>query len=382
MNPLVDPIKIFAPSVEVGDPNDPNTFLAEHPYKILEEGRAYRVPYITGLNSEEGLYLNGRIMNNPRLIKLIETRWDDISAQFLQYNASNKEITEKIKQFYNLNSAAVQENTLTKLENETSKTDLLDFNYFEEFHKLTNIFSDRMYNTATRESVRLQAQFSPVYTYYNSYQGEWCFVTTFVSDDEDANCDQPPSRYTSPWWKENIELKSRPNYGVSHADELPFFFNYTGAREINSTCVDYQISLDLVKLWVDFAYNSTNMTFRGSQWKPVDPRAPTMKYLSITNDIQHSAHHSTCAGEGEIKAQSNHSLLIDEPILERIKFWESLKLPTYGIDFDNGLNLDVDHLLLLDNIKVKLPTAEILKLEPNALLSSTINLIDTKSNIL
>lgn len=56
-SPIMDPLKIFAPSVEtvVEGVSVNQLFLTEHPYDILREGRAHRVPLLTGVNSDEGL---------------------------------------------------------------------------------------------------------------------------------------------------------------------------------------------------------------------------------------------------------------------------------------------------------------------------------------
>lgn len=51
----MNPLKIFAPSVESAGAENKEAFLSEHPYDILSEGRAHRVPLLTGVNSHEGL---------------------------------------------------------------------------------------------------------------------------------------------------------------------------------------------------------------------------------------------------------------------------------------------------------------------------------------
>lgn len=50
----MNPLKVFAPSIEIGG-SEKETFLSEHPYDILKDGRAHRVPLLTGVNSHEGL---------------------------------------------------------------------------------------------------------------------------------------------------------------------------------------------------------------------------------------------------------------------------------------------------------------------------------------
>lgn len=42
---------IFGPTLEKG----PNPFLADHPYKLLKEGKVYNVPWISSNVNDEGI---------------------------------------------------------------------------------------------------------------------------------------------------------------------------------------------------------------------------------------------------------------------------------------------------------------------------------------
>ena len=176
-------------------------------------------------------------MKLPKLITLLETQWDQISPKLLQYDLSRKDITEKIREFYKLGQGP--------------------FNYFQEFPKLTQILSDRMYLAATHELAKIQSHFSSVYMYYYNYHGDWQFVSSFV--DGNYSIEELESmekaKAEAPWWIENIIEKKPPNFGVSHADELSLFFNYTGSIPITKDSKDFEMSEALVNLWVQYSYD-------------------------------------------------------------------------------------------------------------------------------
>jgi carboxylesterase type B len=159
-----------------------------------------------------------------------------VAPQLLQYDPSRTDVTAKIRDFYKLGFAQT-------------------LNYFQEFPKITKILSDRMYNAATSELGRIQSQFSPVYMYYYNYHGVWQFVSTFsahsVSGEEREVIAR--SQALATWWKKNIVERNPPSFGVSHADELSLFFNYTGSVPIGPGSKDYEMSMALVSLWVQFA---------------------------------------------------------------------------------------------------------------------------------
>lgn len=64
-DPLREIIDVFVPTVELNI-TDGNTFLAEHPKKLLQAGKINKVPAIIGFNSEEGLLNSaGRLLLIP-----------------------------------------------------------------------------------------------------------------------------------------------------------------------------------------------------------------------------------------------------------------------------------------------------------------------------
>jgi carboxylesterase type B len=59
---VTEPLAFFGPVVE-SIPMDPkeSSFLTEHPYSIISSGRQHAIPWITGINAQEGLITTGGI---------------------------------------------------------------------------------------------------------------------------------------------------------------------------------------------------------------------------------------------------------------------------------------------------------------------------------
>ena len=56
----MNPLEIFAPSIENCERGSKDCFLPAHPYEILQKGQASRVPVLTGINSEDGFVSTAR----------------------------------------------------------------------------------------------------------------------------------------------------------------------------------------------------------------------------------------------------------------------------------------------------------------------------------
>jgi len=104
----------------------------------------------------------------------------------------------------------------------------------------------------------------------------------------------------SAWVKKNILGIELPKLGVSHADELSVLFPVAWDSDIIPGGKDYQMSVDVIKLWVAFAKNEP-LKIQNTLWKPVAPKA--IKYLKLD----------------KITSQ------VDPPFQKRLDVWESLK---------------------------------------------------------
>ena len=106
------------------------------------------------------------------------------------------------------------------------------------------------------KSVLLQSEFSDVYTYYYSYEGEFTLTNLLLA----LKGKYPVAieyivHKISQWFTKNFLSSSITHFGACHGDELALLFKLNGLYEIKPGHKDYQMSKDLVKLWSDFARN-------------------------------------------------------------------------------------------------------------------------------
>ncbi|CAG7713563.1 unnamed protein product [Allacma fusca] len=237
-------LEVFCPSVEV---SSDDSFLTKHPYDVIVDGEAQRVPWISGSASGEGLLYINPILENPTLVKQMNENWTEAAPTYLYYNKSQNDITARITDFYFGDK---------------------EINFQKLIVNFTKLWSDRLYISFTRNTAMMQAKFSPVYTYFFDYK------------------------------------KDESNFAANHGEELFLLFPLNPTVGLNSK--HYKISKDLVKLWVQFAADEPVLNFQDHLWEPIDVsgKAP-IKYLYLSNGL---------------------NAFIEDPIKERMGFWDALNL--------------------------------------------------------
>ncbi|KAG5328877.1 ESTF Esterase, partial [Acromyrmex heyeri] len=264
------PMIPFRPVIE---PKHPGAFLIEDPLISVREGRLLDVPWMTGINSEEGAIKVAGIYGREQNVKELETNFDKIVPMSLlydeRYNVTNEdlrnEITATIRNFYFGYNA-------------------IDYTEYSRF-KVVDMYSDSWFNHGTHEAVRdfIVNQTSPVFYYYFAYKGSVSFSTIFGDPVRD--------------------------YGVSHADDLQYLFP-VGEQLFPNTALseeDHKMIDIMTYIWYNFA-NSGNPTPKITKviplkWKPVKTNSAP-EYLRIENSK---------------KITMDHSLL-----WQRMIFWDSL----------------------------------------------------------
>ncbi|CAL8100204.1 unnamed protein product [Orchesella dallaii] len=288
LDPLREAITIFKPSVEVDIP-DGNTFITEHPRDLALRGDYNRVPWIMGVNSEEGLITSAVILANKTMADKAKTDWPFFIERALWFNSSKGIAAEKIRNFYfgnNADPALVAENP------------------FEALDNYTTMISDRGFNHDAHHGARIQSKYSPVYMYYYSYRGEWSAVNYFKEvRGAWPRLVEVAWAIAAAWVRKNILGQPLTNYGASHSDELALMFHMPWVSDVTPECNDYTMSLDLIKLWADFGRKTEPLLFRDVEWEPVKPWENTVRYLKIDSEPS----------------------MIDEPFTERVKFWDTLE---------------------------------------------------------
>lgn len=194
----------FSPFAVVVDKWATNPVLPEHPYLLIKNKKMVDLPWIASYTGSEGLY-PGSFFYKEHLLGELDSQWNKLLPHILDYNYTASQdnhdtISEKIRQKY--------------LGNEKLTTD--------NFPKLLQLLTDRLFKAGIRKSLRLQAaeMTSPVYMYDYTYRG---------------------AHSKSESWS-----GSTKNFGASHGDDtgMVLYLNMdTASREDDREMQDLMINL-------------------------------------------------------------------------------------------------------------------------------------------
>jgi len=174
-------------------------------------------------------------MANQTLRELAQSDWNDFVSKLLLF-AKNDEASKQIRDFY--------------------FQDIKDVTTFDNLHRYTTMISDRGFFVDMHHCARLHAKFSPTFVYYYAYPGEWTVANLFMEvRGQLPRLMEVGWAVIYSWFNLSLLGRTLPNYGASHGDELAMFFNMPWISDISSESRDYQMSLDMVKLWASFAKN-------------------------------------------------------------------------------------------------------------------------------
>jgi carboxylesterase type B len=268
--------------------DDEDAFIVEHPLEILAKGRAHRVPWMIGVNSDEGLLTSIAFYSSDHVMQSYEKVMDKriLRAFGLRHEVPNKEeLALKAKEIY-----------FPKDSNFTKEEKLAQF---------TKLFSDAGFNLHVSHAISVQRQFSPVYPYYYSRRGGPSLTTLLTMLTSQGSLAKKLLVFGF-WSLYNKITGSKPmDYGVCHSDELAMQFRvdrlYNVAKDPSSA--DYKFSKEMVKLWVDYAKDDTTLEFKGVRFPAQEPQKP-LQYFEICETPK----------------------LIDEPFAERTDALKSLGL--------------------------------------------------------
>ncbi|CAG7821048.1 unnamed protein product [Allacma fusca] len=244
----------FMPSIEVV--NDEEAFLVEHPLTIMAEGRAHKVPWMVGANSDEGLCTSLAFYNNEEVMANYEKNWDNcIHWTFgIPPEIPNaKELADEIKEIY-----------FPKDSNFTKE---------QRLEQYTKLFTDAQFLLHTSHCISVQSEFTPVYPYYFSRRGGPSLTPIMNMLMGNGHIALKLAKFFATSLYNKITGNKPRDYGVCHADELAMLFKVERMFDVpmNPQSPDYVFSKDMVQLWVDFARDETSMTFRGVEFPKQDP---------------------------------------------------------------------------------------------------------------
>jgi len=223
-------------------------FLPTHPITILHNQQQKMVPYMTGINSDEGAMIsapNWKYMKEED--NQVQEFWEDFAGQslFMNYEQTFEEklFNRMVAKFYFGGVEGVTR------ENKQALTDLI-----------TDVYMAH----PNYETVKLQAQSpAPVYNYLMTYRGTLSLSSVFAGGDPEA---------------------AAMDFGVAHADDLLYtwnleFGNYSALVSEN----DFKFADNWIGLISNFAKygNPTPVSSGGTVWPEAQNSRAACVYLQI-----------------------------------------------------------------------------------------------------
>lgn len=89
----------FRPVIE---PNIEGAFLAEDPLEIIKSGRSQPVPWITGINTDDGTLRAAAIFGNPHLVKELNNEFERVVpiSLFVDHVRDPAALSRQIRKYY------------------------------------------------------------------------------------------------------------------------------------------------------------------------------------------------------------------------------------------------------------------------------------------
>ncbi|XP_073956589.1 carboxylic ester hydrolase-like [Choristoneura fumiferana] len=229
----------FVPTVEPAGTRDP--FLNQYPFHVAQAGGMHKVPLITSVTSEEGLYPAAVYQRSPDTLPYLEANWEQLASNIFQYNDTlalhlRGGVAAKIRQHYLGNKPVSQ----------------------ETYPQLVQALGDRLFAVDVGKLAQIHAQKSgqPTYLYRYSFRGEKSLSNMMAANNKD--------------------------YGVSHADDIFHIFKFP---RLSSTSAD---DVRMTEAFLDMIYSfsttgNPKLTNEAPAWTPVTPGSNELNYLEIAS---------------------------------------------------------------------------------------------------
>nr|7MP4_A Chain A, Carboxylesterase-24 [Epiphyas postvittana]7MP4_B Chain B, Carboxylesterase-24 [Epiphyas postvittana]7MP4_C Chain C, Carboxylesterase-24 [Epiphyas postvittana]7MP4_D Chain D, Carboxylesterase-24 [Epiphyas postvittana]7MP4_E Chain E, Carboxylesterase-24 [Epiphyas postvittana]7MP4_F Chain F, Carboxylesterase-24 [Epiphyas postvittana]7MP4_G Chain G, Carboxylesterase-24 [Epiphyas postvittana]7MP4_H Chain H, Carboxylesterase-24 [Epiphyas postvittana] len=229
----------FTPTVEPQGTRD--AFLTQYPFLVAQAGGMHKVPLITSVTSEEGLYPAAVYQKSPDTLAYLEANWDQLASNIFEYNDTlpvnqRAGVAAKIKQRYLGNKPVSQ----------------------ETYPQLVQALGDRLFAVDVGKLAQIHARHSgqPTYLYRYSFRGEKSLSNMMASNDK--------------------------NYGVSHADDIFHIFKFPSLSSTSSE--DVRMTEALIDMIYSFSTTGNpKLTNEAPVWTPVTPGSAELSYLEIAS---------------------------------------------------------------------------------------------------
>lgn len=146
----------YAPSIEAV--NDDTTFLPEAPIEMLKKGDFAHIPWISGVDSEEGLPFATEILENSTVVEWGNQDLDHFLTRILFLNNSlrrPKDVTKTLWNYFLKGSKKLDQGS---------------------FYGLAEIHASRFFFWSAHVSAKYHMKHAPVYMYYYNYPTEFGFL--------------------------------------------------------------------------------------------------------------------------------------------------------------------------------------------------------------
>ncbi|XP_044585464.1 venom carboxylesterase-6-like [Cotesia glomerata] len=199
---------------------------------------------MTTLVSEEGLYPAAEFAGDEELMKELDSNWDRIIPHLLEFNftvpaSEHQEMAQKIRDYY-LGSRKVHKKSIMSV---------------------IHMVGDRLHAVDAEKAARIMAEANKSLVWFSLFS------------------------FRKPDSLSDLFIPSKPNLGVSHADDLRLVLNDVRQSEITDgkSLAMQQVLLDI---WISFATNGIPKA--NTRWTTVDPTSKSLNYLHIygPTDIQ------------------------------------------------------------------------------------------------
>ncbi|XP_017774502.1 PREDICTED: esterase E4-like [Nicrophorus vespilloides] len=219
--------------------NGPDSFLPEHPQKILQSGQFNKVPLIIGFTNKEGILI--QIMQHFTNTHYSVRRTDDIP-----YSGSKGD-ENLIK---NLETALNEEYFKEKIPKELTEDAIV-------------MWSDIWFKGHIVNSAQLHSKHHDVYLYEFSLDSKMNFFKMLT---------EATAKYT----------------GASHVDDLGYLFKHNLSSDVEENSIEDTLIRKMVKLWTNFAKygvptRQEDDVLKGVIWKPT--KSDQINFLNITNEM-------------------------------------------------------------------------------------------------
>jgi carboxylesterase type B len=244
-------------------------FVPAHPQQLIENKQFNHVPFITGMNENEGSFLlSGMLIKNG--IGMQKFKNDPV--KFMRYILGLE---------YDENGADIARHVIDHVFDKKKPLD-------EQPKSFEKLFSDSTMFHCIDKSVKLFSKYNeqPTFTYFYTHRGQNSFPELIGDGTSSYN-----------------------DFGVSHFDEIFMLFNNQIWPPLSSP-EDVKVSNIFIDYWTSFANNGTPQSGLAPQWLPT--KEGKTRYLKLN----------------ENPALKNEAL----PFSERLPFWNYVSQLAAGKD--------------------------------------------------